>query len=275
MKLKKLNRFLLYLVLCLFAVMMILPLWSGIVTAFKTSKEVILSTPITPPRHPTLQPLIESFEFIKKSLFNSLVLVGSGVIVSSFFGSILAYVFAKKGFRGSNLLFFLIIFCLYIPPQTQLIPLVRLTSMLGLFGKFGSLVLIYMLFGIPMSTFIFKTSYDDIPESLLEAARLDGAGVWAIYREIVLPISRIPFIIASLLQVTIIWNDYIWGLILTSGKANLPVTVSLANLKGSFVAKWNLQMAGALWVALPTMIIFILLGKYIIRGYTGKMGEFV
>jgi glucose/mannose transport system permease protein len=132
-----------------------------------------------------------------------------------------------------------------------------------------------MLFGIPMSTFIFKTLYDDIPESLLEAARLDGAGTWKIYRRIILPISGIPFIIAALLQVTIIWNDYIWGLILTTGEANHPVTVTLANLKGSFVAKWNLQMAGALWVALPTMVIFILLGKYIIRGYTGKMGEFV
>jgi glucose/mannose transport system permease protein len=199
----------------------------------------------------------------------------SGVIVSSFFGSILAYSFSKYSFKGSQFLFYMLIFCLYIPPQAQLIPMVRITSILGLHGNFGALVLIYMLFGIPMSTFIFKTLYDDIPESLLEAARLDGAGTWKIYRRIILPISGIPFIIAALLQVTIIWNDYIWGLILTTGEANHPVTVTLANLKGSFVAKWNLQMAGALWVALPTMVIFILLGKYIIRGYTGKMGEFV
>jgi glucose/mannose transport system permease protein len=270
-----LNRILLYIILLLFAVFTLLPLWSSFVTALKSSKEVILSTPISLPIKPTLASFIEALGIIKTALFNSIILVISGVIVSSFFGSILAYSFSKYSFKGSQFLFYMLIFCLYIPPQAQLIPMVRITSILGLHGNFGALVLIYMLFGIPMSTFIFKTLYDDIPESLLEAARLDGAGTWKIYRRIILPISGIPFIIAALLQVTIIWNDYIWGLILTTGEANHPVTVTLANLKGSFVAKWNLQMAGALWVALPTMVIFILLGKYIIRGYTGKMGEFV
>ncbi|MDY7027262.1 MAG: carbohydrate ABC transporter permease [Spirochaetota bacterium] len=244
-------------------------------TALKTSKEVILSTPISPPLKPTLMPFVESFGIIKKALFNSIVLVCTGVVVSSFFGSILAFSFSKHKFKGSQFIFYMLIFCLYIPPQAQLIPMVRITSLIGLHGNFGALVLIYMLFGIPMSAFIFKTLYDDLPDSLLEAAKLDGAGTWTIYRRIMLPISGIPLIIASLLQVTIIWNDYIWGLILTTGEANHPVTVTLANLKGSFVAKWNLQMAGALWVALPTMLIFIVLGKYIIRGYMGKMGEFV
>jgi glucose/mannose transport system permease protein len=121
-----------------------------------------------------------------------------------------------------------------------------------------------------MCAFIFKTLYDDIPDSFIEAAKLDGAGVWMIHRRVILPVSVIPFIVAALLQVTIIWNDFIWGLVLTSGKANLPVTVSLANLKGSFVAEWNLQMAGALWVAAPTLLIFIFLGKYVIRGYSAK-----
>ena len=102
------------------------------------------------------------------------------------------------------------------------------------------------------------------------AAKVDGAGTWTIYRRIILPLSVIPFVVASLLQVTIIWNDYIWGLVLTTGVDNLPVTVAMANLKGSFVAEWNLQMSGALWIAVPTLVIFILLGKYIIRGYSGK-----
>ncbi len=270
MRIVKSRRIVLYIVLIAFAILMLLPLWSGIATAFKTSKEVILTTPITPPLHPTLTPLIESLDYIKKSLINSLVLVGSGVMVSCFFGSILAYVFSKRRFRGSITLFFLVVFCLYVPPQVQLIPLVRVTSRLGLHGNLGALVLLYMLFGTPMCTFIFKILYDEVPDSFIGAAKLDGAGTWTIYRQIILPLSVIPFIVAALLQVTIIWNDFIWGLILTSGEANLPVTVALANLKGSFVAKWNLQMAGALWVALPTLIIFIFLGKYVIRGYAGR-----
>ncbi len=119
------------------------------------------------------------------------------------------------------------------------------------------------------SGIIFLAGIRSIPESQIAAAKVDGAGTWTIYRRIILPLSVIPFVVAALLQVTIIWNDFIWGLVLTTGKVNLPVTVAMANLKGSFVAKWNLQMAGALWVTLPTLIIFIFSGKYIIRGYSG------
>ena len=111
---------------------------------------------------------------------------------------------------------------------------------------------------------------DEIPDSFIKAAKVDGAGPWLIYQRIILPLSIIPFVVAALLQITVIWNDYIWGLVLTVGKHNLPVTVSMANLRGSFVAEWNLQMAGALWVALPTLVIFIVLGKYIMRGYAGS-----
>jgi len=190
-------------------------------------------------------------------------------MVSSFFGSILGYVFSKRRFPGSTILLILVILCLYIPPQVQLIPMVQTVSKVGLYGDLGSLALLYMLFGTPMCTFVFKTLYDEIPDSFINAAKVDGAGTWTIYRRIMLPLSVIPFVVAALLQVTVIWNDYIWGLVLTRGMANMPVTVAMANLKGSFVAEWNLQMSGALWVALPTLIIFIFLGKYIMRGYAG------
>jgi glucose/mannose transport system permease protein len=269
MKIPKLSHIALYVVLGLFAILSLLPLWSCVVTALKTSKEVILSTPITPPTHLTLSPLMESLDYLKRPLTNSLVLVGSGVMVSCFFGSILGYVFSKRKFRGSTILLILVILCLYIPPQVQLIPMVQTMSKVGLHGNLGSLVLLYMLFGIPMCTFIFKTLYDEIPDSFIQAAKVDGAGTWTIYKRIMLPLSVIPFVVAALLQVTVVWNDYIWGLVLTVGKSNLPVTVAMANLKGSFVAEWNLQMAGALWVALPTLLIFIFLGKYIMRGYAG------
>ncbi|MBE9570928.1 MAG: carbohydrate ABC transporter permease [Proteobacteria bacterium] len=269
MKTPKLSRVTLYVLLGLFAIFSLLPLWSCIVTALKTSKEVILTTPITPPLNPTLSPLIESLDYLKRPLTNSLVFVGSGVMVSCFFGSILGYVFSKRRFRGSTILLILVILCLYIPPQVQLIPMVQTMSRIGLHGNLGSLVLLYMLFGIPMCTFIFKTLYDEIPDSFINAAKVDGAGTWTIYKRIMLPLSVIPFVVAALLQITVIWNDYIWGLVLTVGKLNLPVTVAMANLKGSFVAEWNLQMAGALWVALPTLVIFIFLGKYVMRGYAG------
>lgn len=270
MKNIKINRIILYILLGLFTILSLLPLWSSVVTALKTSKEVITTTPVTPPLHPTLVPLMESLNYLKRPLINSLVLVVSGTITSCFLGSILGYVFSKRRFPGSTILLILVILCLYIPPQVQLIPMVQAMSKVGLYGDLGSLILLYMLFGIPMCTFIFKTLYDEIPDSFINAAKVDGAGTWTIYQRIILPLSVIPFVVAGLLQVTVIWNDYIWGLVLTRGMANMPVTVAIANLKGSFVAEWNLQMAGSLWVALPTLIIFIFLGKYIMRGYAGN-----
>jgi glucose/mannose transport system permease protein len=263
------TRLILYGLLILLVITSLLPLWSCIVTALKSSKEVVLTTPITPPVDPTMEKIIESIVLLKRSLINSLILVFSGVMVATFFGSFLGYIFSKYKFRGSVFIFILVVLCLYIPPQVQLIPMVRTISKLRLFGNLGALVLLYMLFGIPMCTFVFKTFYDDeIPTSYINAAKVDGAGIWTTYRRIVLPLSVLPFVVAALLQVVVIWNDFIWGLVLTSGKANLPITVAMANLKGSFVAEWNLQMAGALWVSLPTLIIFIFLGKYIIRGYS-------
>lgn len=269
MKKPELSRVILYAALGFYAILSLLPLWSCVATALKTSKEVILSTPVTPPAYPTLTPMIEALDYLSRPLINSLVLVGSGVMVSCFFGSILGYVFSKRKFRGSTILLVLVILCLYIPPQVQLIPMVQTMSKIGLHGNLGSLVLLYMLFGIPMCTFIFKTLYDEIPDSFIKAAKVDGAGTWTIYKRIMLPLSVIPFVVAALLQITVIWNDYIWGLVLTVGESNLPVTVAMANLRGSFVAEWNLQMAGALWVALPTLLIFIFLGKYVMRGYAG------
>lgn len=272
MNLPKPGRVLLYGLLVLFAGITLLPLWSCVVTALKTSKEVVITTPIMPPLQPTLAPLVNALDFLRRPLMNSLVLVVAGTVVSCFLGSILGYAFSKRKLWGANLLFIFVILCLYIPPQVQLIPMVQTMSKFGLHGDLGALVLLYMIFGTPMSTFIFKTLYDEIPESFIKAAMVDGAGTWTIYRRVILPLSVIPFVVAALLQVTIIWNDFIWGLVLTVGKANQPVTVAMANLKGSFVAEWNLQMSGAMWIALPTLIIFIFLGKYIMRGYAGTEG---
>lgn len=270
MRVPKPSRIMLYILLVLFVALIMLPLWSCTMTALKTPKEVIFTTPIVPPSHPTLAPLMKALDYLGRPLTNSFVLVGSGVMVSCFFGSIIGYIFAKRKFRGSNILFILVVLCLYIPVQVQLIPMTQTISKLGLHGELGSLVLLYMFFGIPMCTFVFKILYDEIPDNLINAAKTEGAGTWTIYRHLMLPLSVIPFVVAALLQITIIWNDFIWGLVLTAGETNLPATVAMANLKGSFVAQWNLQMAGVLWLTIPIVIIFIFLGKYIMRGYMGK-----
>jgi len=155
----------------------------------------------------------------------------------------------------------------FLPYQAVLVPLVLTMSRLGLYNSIGGLILTHTIYGITITTLLFRNFYGLIPDSLIMAAKTDGAGTWTIYRLIVLPLSLLPFVVAAVLQFTSIWNDFLFGVVLARGAEVMPASVALANLKGTTEFNWNVQMAGALWYALPVLIIYLVLGKYLIRGY--------
>jgi glucose/mannose transport system permease protein len=154
---------------------------------------------------------------------------------------------------------------MFIPYQIILIPLFRVLRQIGLYGSLGGLVLAHVVYGIPIVTLLFRNFYDQIPNEIMESARLDGAGYFPIYGKIILPLSIPGFVTVGLWQVTQIWNEFLWGITLTRQAAN-PITVGLSKLAGGQAVSWNLPMAGALITALPVLIIYIFLGKYFIRG---------
>jgi glucose/mannose transport system permease protein len=156
---------------------------------------------------------------------------------------------------------------IFLPYQAVLVPLVLTISKLGLYNTIGGLILVHTTYGITITTLLFRNFYGLIPDSLIMAAKTDGAGTWTIYRRIILPLSLLPFVVAAVLQFTSIWNDFLFGVTLARGSEAMPASVALANLKGTTEFNWNVQMAGALWYALPILIIYLLLGKYLIRGY--------
>ena len=266
MRFPKFRRVALYILLVFLMFVFLLPMWTCITTSFKTLNDVIYTTPVELPLSPTTEPLITAFSIMKRSLLNSFTFTTAAMILSCLLGSVNGYILTKIRFRGSNTLFLFFTIGIFIPYQAVLVPLVLTVTKLGLFNTMGGLILTHTAYGIPITTLLFRNFYGTIPDSLIMAAKTDGAGTWTIYRRIVLPLSLLPFVVAAVFQFTSIWNDFLFGLILTKG-VNQPASVVLANLLGTTAVTWNLLMAGTLWYALPLLVIYLVLGKYLMRGH--------
>lgn len=261
-----LPRILLYLLLIFFALLFLLPFYAGITTSLKTDAAVINTSPIMLPPSITFGPWTSAWGKMARPLLNSLVFTVFATIFSCFIGSINGYVLSKVRFRGSDIVFLFFCVGIFIPYQTVLIPLVLTMARLGLYNTLVALILTHTAYGIPICTLLFRNFYKDLPDSLVMAAKVDGAGTWRIYQSILLPLSLSAFVVAGVLQFTSIWNDFLFGLVLLTGP-NVPASVALYSLKGTTTSTWNTLMAGAIWFALPVVIVYLVLGKYLIKGY--------
>ncbi len=265
----KTRRLILYLLLIAFMFVYLLPFWSAVTTSLKTGRQVTMTTPVKFVFPPYFGAYREAFSELKRPMLNSLLFTTFATIFSVMIGSMTGYVLAKllKGSTSKKLLIFITL-GIFLPYQSILIPLLRIITKLGLYNTIPGMILTHTAYGVPITTLLFTNYYYEVPDELVEAAKVDGANPLKIYTSIVFPISIPAFVVTAIYQFTNIWNDYLFGLVLTRGEEAMPATVKLANLKGSFVANWNIQMAGALIVAIPTLFIMIGLGKYLIRGYT-------
>jgi glucose/mannose transport system permease protein len=261
------RRIILYVLLIVFVFLFLLPLWTDFTTSFKNIHDIIYTVPVELPLSPTIEPLITAFNLMERPLLNSLTFTVVAMILSCLLGSINGYILTKIKFRGSNTVFLLFSIGIFIPYQAVLVPLVLTISQLGLYNTLGGLILTHTAYGITITTLLFRNFYGLLPDSLIMAAKVDGAGTWTIYRRIILPLSLLPFVVAAVFQFTSIWNDFLFGVVLARGSEAMPASVALANLKGTTAFNYNVQMAGALWYALPVLIIYLVLGKYLIRGY--------
>jgi len=255
----------LYFVLVLAALIYLLPIYLLLVTGLKSFAEVNLRTMWQLPSGFHLDNFVEALAKLGPYLRNSLLLAVPAALISAMLGSLNGYVFSKWKFRGSELIFPLILFGMFIPYQSILIPLVRFMQTIHLYGGIPGLILVHVIYGIPITTLIFRNYYATVPTEVLEAARMDGAGLLGIFRWVILPLSPPSFVVVLIWQFTSIWNEFLFAIILTN-PAQWPITVALNNLAGSQIVEWNVQMAGALLAAVPTLLIYIFLGRYFMRG---------
>jgi len=254
----------LYLPLLFMTIFYLLPLYVLLITGFKPFEEVDLKTMWDLPSRIAFDNYIAAFENLAPALRNSFVMVIPATIISSILGSLNGFVLAKWKFKGADIIFPLILFGMFIPYQSILIPLVQFMKAVGLSG-IPALITAHVVYGIPITTLTFRNYYASLPQELLEAARIDGADMLGVYRYILLPISIPSFVVVLIWQFTSAWNDFLFAVILT-GNRDWPITVALNNMAGSQIIAWNVQMAGAFLAALPTLLVYIFLGRYFLRG---------
>ncbi len=200
------------------------------------------------------------------NLMQSFLLVIPATVISSMLGAINGYLFSKWRFRGSEVFFALLLFGMFIPYQSILIPLIQFLDYIGLYGSLAGLITVHVIYGLPITTLIFRNYFANIPYEIVEAARIDGAGLWQIFRQIMLPLSLPAFVVVGIFQFTNIWNEFLFGLTVITNPREQPITVALNNLSGSFSVAWNVVMAGAVLAAIPTLVLYVLLGRFFIRG---------
>ena len=254
-----------YVPLLILAAFFLMPLYVVLVTGFKPFAEVSLQNMWALPSRLEVSAYVEAFETLAPNLLNSTLLVVPGAILSSMLGSINGFVLSRWRFRGANLLFTLLLFGMFIPYQAILIPLVQFMRAIGLYGDIPGLVLVHVIYGIPITTLTFRNYYAQIPYELVEAARIDGSTMLGVYRHVFLPLSAPGFVVVLIWQFTAIWNDFLFAVVLTRSQT-WPVTVALNNIAGSQIVEWNVQMAASLLAALPTLLVYLLLGRYFLRG---------
>src|SRR5690625_4673927 len=207
----------------------------------------------------------EAFTQLAPNMMNSLYLVIPATLLSAILGAMNGYVLSKWRFKGSEIIFTMILFGMFIPYQSILIPLIQFLNSINLYNSLAGLIFTHVVYGLPITTLMFRNFYANIPESMIEAAKVDGASFVKIFRLIILPLSITGFVVVAIWQFTNIWNEFLFAVTVTTGDKQ-PVMVALQNLSGSQIVQWNVQMAGALLAALPTLLVYIFLGKYFVRG---------
>jgi glucose/mannose transport system permease protein len=257
--------FIRFVVLAALAAFFLMPVWVMLITGLKPFAEVNLSRMWELPSGVYVDNFLAAWEKLAPNLRNSIVLAFPASAIAAVLGSMNGYVLSKWKFRGSDLIFTLFLFGMFIPYQSILIPLVQFMDAIGLVGGIPGLVVVHVVYGIPITTLIFRNYYATVPTELVESGRIDGAGFFGIYRHLILPLSIPAFAVVLIWEFTNIWNEFLFAVILTRPDS-WPVTVALNNLAGSQIVQWNVQMAGALLAALPTLVVYIVLGRFFLRG---------
>lgn len=264
-----------YLLLVMFALVFLVPVYVVLASSLKTFTEVQdLSRLWSPPASLHLETFRSAWFGIPDkglrglgpNIMNSIYLTVPATIVSSMLGSLNGYVLCKWKFRGADVIFPLMLFGMFIPYQSILIPLTQTLRAIGLGGTLWGLILVHVVYGLPITTLIFRNYYAEVPTDLIEAARIDGAGFLGIYWRVMFPLSLPGFVVVIIWQFTNIWNEFLFAVTVLQKPELQPITVALRNLAGSQIKEWNMVMAGALIAAIPTLLIYIVTGRYFIRG---------
>jgi len=266
----------LYAILLLFAFLFLMPIYVMVINSIKPLDEIRAGNLVALPLAPTLEPWVQAWSQaqigvqatgLKPYFLNSFLMVIPAVLISTALGALNGYVLTQFKIKGGTLIFGLVLFSVFIPFQIVLIPMAKLLGELGMAGTVKGLILVHTIYGIGFGTLFFRNFYAAFPQELVKSARMDGAGFFVLFWRLMLPAS-LPIVVVNIIwQFTNIWNDFLFGASF-SDYSSYPLTVALNNLVSSStgVKEYNVHFAGAFIAALPTLIVYIVSGKYFVRG---------
>ncbi|MES3021910.1 MAG: carbohydrate ABC transporter permease [Pseudomonadota bacterium] len=258
------------------ALFFLLPLYVMLVTSFKPMDQIRLGGIFSLPTDPTLAPWREAWssactgvdcDGIGVGFYNSLAIVLPATVLPIFLGALNGYALSFWRPRGAALLFGALMVGAFIPVQVMIYPLVRVTAALGVFSSLPGIVLVHTIFAMPVLTLLFRNYYAGIPRELFQAARIDGGGFWRIFVQLMLPMSVPIIVVAAIMQVTGVWNDYILGLVF-AGRDYVPMTVQLNNVINTTTGTrlYNVNMAATILTSLVPLAIYFISGRWFVRG---------
>lgn len=275
---RQLGRLFIYGSLAALAAFYLMPLWVMIVTSLKSLDEIYGGSFIGIPKAITLEAWKDAWgsacigtacDGLRPYFVNSLLMVIPAVILSTGIGAINGYILTKWRFPGSNFVFGMLLFGCFLPFQAVILPMAQLLGYLGLSGTIPGLVLVHTIYGISFTTLFFRNYFITIPDELTRAAQIDGAGFFRIFFSVMLP-AALPIIVVSCIwQFTQIWNDFLFGVSFTAGQSS-PITVALNNIVNVTMGRkqYNVDMAAAMIAAIPTLVVYVIAGRYFVRGLT-------
>jgi glucose/mannose transport system permease protein len=254
----------------------LLPLYVMVVTSLKGMPEIRMGNIFAPPVEITFEPWVKAWatactglncDGLSRGFWNSVRIAVPSVILSIAIASVNGYMLANWRFKGANLFFTILLVGAFIPYQVMIYPIVIILRELGIYGTLTGLVIVHTIFGMPINTLLFRNYFSGLPEELFKAARVDGAGFWGIYFRIMLPMSLPIFVVAMIIQVTGIWNDFLFGVVYTKPDI-YPMTVQLNNIVNSVqgVKEYNVNMAATLLTGAVPLIVYFLSGRLFVRG---------
>ena len=260
----------LYIIILALCVIFLIPIYGAFSIAFRPNKEIIREGFWVLPNPPTLGNFLHVITEGKLQTFfnNTLVVTSLATVISIFMGCLTGYAFGKLEFKGKALIYIIVIAGLFFPPQIVLIPLFKMFNAMHLLDTRTALVVVHVGFGIPICTLMMSNFFRDIPNELRQSAMIDGANEWKILFKIMLPLAKPSLTALVILQFTWIWNDFLWPLVLLKTESKMTIQMGIMQLRGQYGLAWGNQAAACLIATLPTLLIFLFMQKYFIRGLT-------
>ena len=268
----------LYAFLASAALFFLLPLYVMLTTSLKSMDEIRLGNIFALPLAPTLDAWRAAWseactgaacEGVQGGFWNSVRIAVPSTVIPIALGALNGYALSFWRPRGANVLFAILLLGAFVPVQVMIYPLVRMMAGLGVFGSLPAIVIVHLVFGMPVLTLLFRNYYAALPQELFHAARIDGGGFWRIFWHVMLPLSVPMLVVAAIMQLTGVWNDYILGLVF-AGRDNLPMTVQLNNVINTTTGTrlYNVNMAATILTALVPLAVYFLSGRWFVRGIT-------